>query len=247
MQVTLVSHYGEKSAALRSYLQHLQAEITDSLGAAFSPYEVPQVHGTIIGLEGCNRNGNVENTNFSEYRSESRYIDITALLTFLHGPAIPVFEVQIGGYLDSEDYGFTSQNMHPYIRSFSIQGEIAVAIGWPMENADILDQFRRSFNRFNVLHKWHKKESDFDNDFFLVLGRVARESIGEAGIIDAEVKIRRVMSLHQYSKIRIGSANLQIVAYSDTQLPPVSSRVFPIADGRLTADEFLRLYDRCSP
>ncbi|NET52120.1 MAG: hypothetical protein F6K09_26535 [Merismopedia sp. SIO2A8] len=50
-QVTLISLYGEKSLELVNLIRHCQKMIAGITGIEFIPYELPQVHATILGLE----------------------------------------------------------------------------------------------------------------------------------------------------------------------------------------------------
>jgi hypothetical protein len=246
MQATLVSHYGEKPDELASHVKRCQDELTTSLSSAFTPHEMAQVHGTIIGLEGCRRKGQVENTNFRERRQEVRYMDPSQLFAFLRSPSIPSFDVQIGGYVESTDYGFLSLGKHPYFRSFSIQGVIAVAMGWPTDGTSVLDDFRRSFNQQNALHKWHKTESDIDDDLFFVLGRVNRESASDATIANAETHMRQFMTNANPITVNVNRSSLRIVCYVDTQLPLSTSHAHAIDDPTFTPDDLLQCYDECN-
>lgn len=243
MQATLVSHYGPKSEKLASHLKCIQDELTAVLSPAFTPYVMEQIHATIIGLEGRRRNGQIKNANFHHLRQESRYVDPYQLLSFLRSPAVPSFDVQIAGYVKSSNYEFLSQYKHPYLRSFSIQGNIAVAMGWPSDRSSVIDEFRHTFNQINALHKWHKTDSDIDNDFFFVLGRVNRESISDAAIAKTEEKIRQMMANSDPITVNVDHSTLSIVCYSDTQLPLSTSHVHTIDDHTFTADEFLQCYE----
>jgi hypothetical protein len=230
---------------LASFVRQFQAELSASLGAAFLPYDVAQVHGTVIGLEGRRRDGHIENLNFRECRQETRAMDPAVLLAFLRSPSVPTFDVQIGGFRREEDYGFLSRGKHPYSRAFSIQGPIAVMMGWPINGGNVLDGFRRSFNRLNVLHKWHRSDSSVDNDFFVVLGRVARDSVGDEDIADTEQRVRERLSTSDPLQITVSAASLQIVCYSDVQLPPASSHAHAILDPALTPEKLLQCYSDC--
>ena len=243
MQATLVSHYGEKPEKLASYVKQCQRMLSSSLEYAFTAYKMPQIHSTIIGLEGCLKNGAIKNTNFFKYRQEIRLMDPSKILAVLRSPYLPEFNVQIGGYIESENYGFLSQGQHPYLRSFSIQGNIAVAMGWPTGQTSVLEDFRRSFIQFNVLHKWHKTESAIDNDFFFVLGRINRNIVREDTIADTEANVRQFMASSDPIIVKVNAASMQIVCYSDAQLPLSTSRVHAIQDATFTPDDLSRCYD----
>jgi hypothetical protein len=52
---------------------------------------------------------------------------------------------------------------HPLARTASLSTETKV---YPR----VLEDLRRSAQRFNVLHRWHREPSDADNDLYLRLG-----------------------------------------------------------------------------
>ena len=181
MQLTFVSHYGPKPAPFVEKIRLLQSMIAEQLGGRFEPYTVEQVHGTVIGLEGARFETRIRNEN-SAFRGTERFIDFQGLLDFLRTRPEFDWDVRIGGYDLACDYGFTSAGQHPFLRSFSIRGEIAVAMGWPQSLGTVvpsLDELRRAFQQFGALHKWHQCESDVDNDFFFVLGRVSPDTESE--------------------------------------------------------------------
>jgi hypothetical protein len=100
-------------------------------------------------------------------------------------------QVQVGGFRN-RDYPFVSRGQRPYERSFSIQGDKAVLMGWPIRgepSANIvqskteliqenrvyptaLDDIRRSSQNCNVLHAYHRSLTDIDNDFYFRIGLI---------------------------------------------------------------------------
>jgi len=50
--VSAVALYGPKTGEVRDLLESVQATIARQLGAAFLPYALEQIHGTLIGLNG---------------------------------------------------------------------------------------------------------------------------------------------------------------------------------------------------
>jgi hypothetical protein len=167
-------------------------------------------------------------------------------------------KLQIGGFRHYKDYGFESQGRHPYLRSFSIQKHIAVAMGWPIASIKPgqidshhrgpvrypLEDLRRSFQESNVLHLYHKVDHDKDNDFFLVLGRVDRFVGDELHIQKAEEVLRMYMAGIQPFELTINPENLFIVGFLDSQLPITTSRPFTIKEVEQPAiqDKILTLY-----
>jgi len=147
MQVTLVAQYGPKPPGLAAFLRHLQNNLSASLGRAFEPYDIEQVHATLVGLEGCRVDGVIRG------KRSGLSIDLSGIVGFLRGDAFTAIQVRVGGYRAADRHSFRSRDEHPYLRSFSIQGGTAVAIGWPADGAqspDSLDRLRRSLERFGV-------------------------------------------------------------------------------------------------
>jgi hypothetical protein len=206
MQVTLVSFYSEKSGKVMEFIRLCQDNISKLLLSAFHPYEMEQVHATIIGLEGCRLGDKIKNENFQSFCKEERFVSAIELLDFLRSDDLPSFDIRIGGYRHHEDYGFLSRGKHPYLRSFSIQGPIAVAMGWPYDNekySDALEKLRRHFNKLNILHRWHRTPSEEDNDFYFVLGRVDRRFVSDIQIQQVEEEMRLFPALSESRLLKL--------------------------------------------
>jgi hypothetical protein len=245
MQLTLVSHYGKKPPALERLLRELQDLLSGTLGQGFHPYALEQVHGTIIGLEGSRIGDQIRGANFWRLRGREHWIDFRGLLAFLRSPSFSTFSVQIGNFRSDEDYPFTSQGQPPYVRSFSIQKEIAVTIAWPRLGEGFpatLDSLRLRFQTFGALHKWHAQPQAADNDFFFVLGRVGA-GVTEAARREAEALARRWLSAAEPVMIPITRESLSFVAYTDPRLPFEGSRALRLADESVTAPILESLYD----
>lgn len=242
-QLTVVTHYGEKNNKLTKLLIMLQNKLSEKLGFAFRPYEIEQVHGTIIGLEGIVISDGVLSRWFRENLGEDRFIDPDRLLEFVRSDEISDIEIKIGGWKRDEEYGFESRNQHPFIRSFSFRGDIAVAMGWPYAGDTYTEEMydlRKSFEKVNILHKWHK-DGYRDNDFFFVLGRIAREHISPAILQSVSEEIRQILSIMD-ARVRIGKDTLSIAAYIDAQLPVTTTEAFALNDSNLTPELLLKIY-----
>ncbi len=153
-------------------LEGLQCSIETIIGKEnFKRYEEHRVHVTVIGLEGKRDGDKIWNRNYFEMFRMRCAMNIPDLLHFLladNNPFLPV-SIKIGGFKKNMIYPFISRGSAPYFRSFSIQGEIAVAMGWPVKNnlyTSGIDRLRRSFNQLNVLHKYNNSVNAYDNDFF---------------------------------------------------------------------------------
>ncbi len=245
MQLTLVSHYGQKPPEFARLIHQLQQLLTKHLDNHFAPYAIEQVHATIIGLEGVRVASRIRHEHFRQVHSEERFIDFDELIIYLRSPSFPKFSVQVGGFQPRHDFQFTSQGQHPFMRSFSIQNEIAVGMGWPRSGntfPDALDQLRRHFPQYGVLHKWHRRNEDVDNDFFFVLGRVGAD-IPDKTRHRAEEEIRHFLGSSEGCVVPFSTDSLFIVAYTDAQLPPGQSRAWSVKDKRVTPDLLASVYD----
>jgi hypothetical protein len=242
MQLTLVSHYGEKPSEFARLITELQTSVSRCL-RSFRCYEPRQVHGTLIGLEGVRMENGIRNENFFRHRGETRPIEFSGLLTFLrhdfHG-----FEICVGGFEAERDYGFTSRGQHPFVRSFTFQQQMAVAMGWPTRGSAFsseLEEFRRGVQRFGVLHKWHRAPGEIDNDFFFVLGR-SEDVIPENTRRDVEQELREQLRAREPLQLPVNRQTISLVAYQDAQLTPASSRIFRLTDADLTPDALAAVY-----
>lgn len=244
MQATLVAFYGKKNNDLEAFISACQNKILETIGSSFLPYSLEQVHATIIGLEGYRIADKVKNTNFENYLGQTRLVDPSTLLEFIRSDDFSTIEVKIGGYRPGGQC-FESRSQDPYERSFSVQGNRVVVIGWPTaapEGQTILDNCRRSFNKVNILHKWHRTPTEIDDDFYLVLGQVQG--------LQKDLKEQLIESMRQFlciditTNVTVDRNSLSVVGYSDAQLPSSTSHLFPVMGSGLTPKTFLNLYRR---
>jgi hypothetical protein len=197
------------------------------LGPAFVPYRTAQVHATITGLEGARPAGSTRavNANFLALRGEERVMDLPRVCALLATSPLLPLTIQVGGFAADGAYPFTSRGRHPHERSFAVHGTDAVAMGWPVAAGsypDTLARLRRDLEPAGVLHKYHATPDAADNDFFFVLGRVARAGASEAALRAAELDLRALMSCTPV-ELAVGPAELSVVTYTDPSLPPESS------------------------
>jgi hypothetical protein len=241
MQITLVAHYGDKPVALSDLVGRLHGRLHDLLGPVFRPYELEQVHGTVIGLEGCRQGDQLKNQNSGEM------MNLDGLVAFLRGPQFRSITVQVGGFQQDAQYPFRSRRTHPYLRSFSVQDEIAVAMGWPREAdgfPNSLDRLRRAFQEFGVRHKWHRTEDEIDNDLFFVLGTLDRRTIDPALLESSIHIIRSELASSGETLLEINRGTLQLVGYVDTQLSRGTSSCYRVDEPDLVAT-LEKLYPIC--
>ena len=81
-QVTLVSLYGEKKSALATLIAQCQELVTNAVGAAFTPYDIRQIHATITGLEAL-VGPPAYNANFAKYRGRDVVMDFDGFFAYL--------------------------------------------------------------------------------------------------------------------------------------------------------------------
>lgn len=236
-QFTLVALYGDKSPELSRFLESCRQIASSVLGNGFEPYDVRQVHATIVGLEhdgGSTR----ENACFRRLRGRRVAMDIPGFLDSLSTSSELSLQIQLGGYGET-DRPFLSRNATPYRRSFSVQGDKAVVIGWPRrigatgeagEHPLTLDALRRSAQKFGILHAYHGSETDLDNDFFFRIGLIRRGAVSEDAVRDFEQRIRRQMSSRPPLILRIGLDDLHVALYEDERVPLDSTEIWPVLD-----------------
>jgi hypothetical protein len=234
---TVVAFYGEnKPGRLADFVVMLHERLASRLGRAFTPYTLEQVHATLVGLEGERSlvTGEIFNRNYAERRGEQRIMNVEGALTrIMTSPAFPL-PVRIGGFAPDVDYScgggarrtvFMSRGHHPYRRAFSMQGKAVVAMGWPWTDGVVstaLARLRKALESEGVLHKYHEKLEDSDNDFFFVLGRVERSRVDGATIDAVEEEIRELMA-GSTLELLVDLEDMKRVSYVDPSLPFDSS------------------------
>jgi hypothetical protein len=159
-------------------------------------------------------------------------MDLAGFLAHLRAKARLPWRVQIGGFAQREA-PFTSRGQRPYERSFSIQGDKIVLIGWPVappSRAGTLDELRRAAQRFGILHAYHRTEADADDDFYLRVG-LARRDLEASTRALVEERLRRHLAARPLV-IEVALADLWLAAYEDEALPVRSTQVWSLADPR---------------
>jgi hypothetical protein len=250
MNLTLAASYGRKPGNFGEFIRWCQAQVAVRIPEGFRPYELTQVHATIVGLDGVRTRGDVVNHSFSRYckdpRIKDRRMNLEGLVDYIAATSLFPFEVRIGGFRRGGEYPFKSHGEHPYFRSFAIQkSNLVVAMSWPESEKgfpDTLDHLRRDFNVFNIRHKYHKTDKDVDNDLFFVLGKVdpgavtnlTREAVSEA----IRAQIAGIAPIY----ITVGCENLSFVAYVSDELPLATSVVFSLEDAQKDISAIKELY-----
>jgi hypothetical protein len=247
MQVALVAYYGKKPKELIEYIQQLQDRLTLVFpNNCFCPYPIAQVHGTLIGMEGVLGDKTILNKNFYELRGELRTMDIDGALRFIRITSILPIHIRVGGFKKSKDYPFTSRGMHPYYRSFSIQRNNVVAMGWPIKSNGTyptsLHHLRQHFQKHNILHKYLGTDNDIDNDFYMVLGKTVSSIHDTTLANEAEDCLRSYLAAVEPFFIPLDRDNFSIVYYTSDMLPQETSLDFSVTSESLDAQFLQKLY-----
>jgi len=260
-QVSLISLYGEKPLALATLITQCQEMIAAIPGIEFLPYNFSQIHATLVGLEKV-MGTPMNNLNLERYHNRYEKMDVCSFLEFLRTSDYLPFQVQLGGF-DNRDYSFTSRQQRPFERSFSLQGDKAVLMGWPVAeqfnslpisaNLDLLkktliypntlDQLRKASQSFNILHTYHRTPADVDNDFYFRIGLINPETLDTSSKRSLENSVREFLSNLAPLFINIRLVDLFVAAYEHETLPLYSTKIWSLQDEKLTHEFIESLYN----
>ena len=244
--VSLVAFYGNKPSELVTLIQKLQTYLANCelVRNHFIPYQLEQVHGTIIGCEGRKTESGIIDKWFYDRRQEIKYIDIPGLVNYLQHQIVPI-TIRFGGYDRNSNYNFLSREQHLYYRSFQLSiaktQTIPVLIGWSWDNDVTLaiDDLRRNLQQFNLLHKYHETPEAIDNDFYLRLGTIDRQLTSQE--IDAiAIDLRNLLATQPPTYIPITLNDLAFARYQDLSLTPATTKVIPVTE--ISANQLQQLY-----
>jgi hypothetical protein len=232
--VSAVGFYGPKTGALRELLAGVQAMVAEHLGDRFLPYTLDQVHATFISLDGV-RDPDTEavvNDYYLKHAGSRRQMDFRQVMDILTRRFRDPLRVRIGGFAPQEEVPFTSRDQHPFERTFSVEGNAFVLMGWPVVSvsgpARPLDELRREMNDANVLHKYHPGDTDVDNDLHMVVGHHAGAPDG--AVEEAADAVRDKLATDPV-ELDIGLGDVKIVASDSPTLAP------PLYVSDIPADE----------
>ena len=234
--LSLVAFYGHKPVELINLIQKLQEHLANHplVQDQFIPYQIEQVHGTIIGCEGFPTESGIISKWFHELRQETRYIDLPGLINHLQHQVNLPLSIRFAGFEPNTNYNFLSRDQHPYFRSWQLQlaaeQTIPVLIGWSWSNNGVslaIDNLRRDLQQFNLLHKYHKTDQAIDNDFYLRLGTIDR-LLTPSEIEEIATDMGDLLANLPALYIPINLENLVLVEYQDLSLTPATTRIIPI-------------------
>lgn len=260
MQATIVALYGNKPDELNALLTDCQNIVSELLGSRFRKYDIGQIHGTLVGLE--RDEGEPQrflNRNFRTRRDAQIQMNFGGLLRFLRDGGHVPFQLQIGGF-QYRDYPFVSRGTRPFNRCFSLQGKNVVVMGWPLRGVpltdapsspttliqearlypNILDSMRRGAQRYGVLHSYHARPEDTDNDFFFRIGTVDDPS-SVTQLLKTRVhnSMRNALAALPPLVVNIELSDLNVVFYDSEELPLDGSIAYPLDNEELDQD-FIR-------
>jgi len=234
--VSAVAFYGPKAGRLRELLTGVQALIAEHVGGDFRPYTLEQVHATLIALNGVREGGTIVNEYLLEHAGVRREMDLPRVMDILARRFAAPLRVRIGGFRPDQAIPFTSRGRHLAERTFSVPGEAFVLMGWPADSlsgaARPLDELRREMNAAGVLHRYHARADDVDDDMHLVVGHHAGAPAGALARAAAAVR----------DKLAADPADLAI-ALSDVKIVAADSRTLapPLYVSGVPADEAILL------
>jgi hypothetical protein len=122
-------------------------------------------------------------------------------------------------------------------RAFSVQGEAFVLVGWPADSlaglGQPLDELRREMNAAGVLHRYHARPGDVDNDLHLVVGH--QDGAPAAALARATAAVRDRLGADP-ADLAIALSDVTIVAAdSHTLAPPLYVSGVPAAAAEVLA------------
>lgn len=237
--ISAVALYGPKSGPVRDLLTGVQALIAEHVGRDFRPYSLDQIHATLIALDAARdpRSGTIVNDYFLQHTGAAVEMDLPRVMRILAERFADPLAVRIGGYRRDQPVPFLSRGVHPSERAFGVQANAFVLIGWPTAalagDKRPLDRLRRDMNAAGVLHKYHRRESDVDDDFYLVVGH---HRGAPAGALQRAVAAVRDKLAAEPLDLAIGLGEITIVAAdSHTLAPPIFAGAVPVDEATLLA------------
>ena len=229
--ISAVAFYGPKTGRLRELLAGVQALIEEHVGADFRPYSLEQVHATLIALNGVRAGGTVVNEYLLAQEGVAREMHLPRVMDTLARRFATPLRIRIGGFRPHQAIPFTSRGQHLAQRTFSVQDRAFVLVGWPADSlagaGRPVDELRRDMNAAGVLHRYHARPADVDNDLHLVVGHQA--GAPAAALARATAAVRDKLAADP-ADLAIALSDVTIVAAdSHTLAPPVYVSGIPAA------------------
>jgi hypothetical protein len=235
--ISAVAFYGPKPGRLRELLAGVQALIAEHLGEDFRPYSLEQVHATLIALNGVRAGSTIVNEYLLTHAGVPREMDLPRVMDILARRFAAPLRVRIGGFLPHQAIPFTSRGEHLAERTFSVQDRAFVLVGWPADSlagaGQPLDELRREMNAAGLLHRYHARAADVDNDLHLVVGHHAGAPAGALARATAAVRDKLAADP---ADLAISLADVTIIAAdSHTLAPPLYVSAIPAGEADVLA------------
>jgi len=251
-QVTMVSLYGQKDKKLKRLIEDCWEKINASkFRRIFKPYDMEQIHGTIIGMGKLIGFSELYNANIWHDLEDRRIMDFNDLVDIVKG-YLPM-TVRFGGFNENYDK-FTSLGKIPYERSFQVQWKTSrfTLIGWPHKNGNFTDkkillELRNEIEKkCNIRHKYARYN---DNDLYMVLGEIkwlhllTNSKLQELKMKSAllEESIREYLRKN-YTDVKITDEQVFLAQLEKETLPLDSTNVYYIQDPRINNSFIQNLY-----
>jgi hypothetical protein len=253
--ISAVALYGPKSGLVRELLAGVQAMIAGHIGDRFRPYSLDQIHATLIALNAVPdpRTGTIVNEYFLTHQDRAVEMDLPRVMDILTTRFTAPLPVRIGGHQRHRPIPFTSRGQHLFDRTFSVQDNAFVLVGWPVVSltatagagagagaggagqARPVDELRRELNGAGLLHRYHVHDTDIDNDLHLVVGHQAGAGAGAgARAVERAVEAVRSKLAAEPVDFAIGLDDVKIVAAdSHTLAPPLYVSAIPADEATL--------------
>ena len=233
--VSAVAFYGPKTGRLREVLAGIQALIAEHVGGDFRPYSLDQVHATLIALNGVCEGGTAVNEYLLAHAGVRREMDLPRVMDILARRFATPLRVCAGGFRPDQATPFASRGQHLAERTFSVQDRAFVLVGWPAESlagaGRPLDELRREMNTAGLLHRYHVRAGDVDNDLHLVVGHHAGAPAAALARATAAVRDRLA---GDPADLAIALTDVKIVAAdSHTLAPPLYVGGIPAPEATL--------------
>lgn len=236
--ISVVALYGPKAEPFRSLITEVQRMIRSHVGdELFSPYALEQVHATLISLDGVREPDSpgsaVLNANFLTRAGERRLMDIDQAMEILTTFFATPLPVRIGGYRRDDPVPFLSRGQHLHDRTFSVQGDAFVLLGWPTSPGLPLNALRRELNSAGILHSYHQRPQDIDGDMHIVLGH--HSGAPKEALDQAVHAIRDMLAVHPVT-FDIALSDVRVIAAnSPTLIPVLLADPIPVEADTVTA------------
>jgi len=216
---------------------------------------IGQIHATLIGMEARFDHGELINKNLDEIKTgvAARPMDLAGFSGYLRRMAFPI-RLQFGGFSPCAANPYDARP--PFERSFTIRPDgLIITVGWPVLNGVIqpaLVDFRKGAEGFQIVHKYHGRETDRDNDAFLVLGAITtmpwesehkpRKGFEDflGALSETQREIRESLGTASV-EIALSDEHCSVVRYRSADLAGVPERdIVTLRDA--TAESLRRLY-----